>query len=120
MKLMTPIAQENVRKIDAAGGVIALGTDQTIGPAVHREMELLVAAGIAPIDVIRIATHNAAAFLGKEEEFGRIAAGLHADLVLLNADPSVDINNTKDIDAVIKNGTMIDRKSLNLAGTINP
>jgi imidazolonepropionase-like amidohydrolase len=120
MKLMTPIAQENVRKIDAAGGVIALGTDQTIGPAVHREMELLVAAGIAPIDVIRIATHNAAAFLGKEEEFGRIAAGLHADLVLLNADPSVDINNTKDIDAVIKNGTIIDRKSLNLAGTINP
>ena len=48
MKLMTPVAQENLRKIHAAGGVLALGTDQTNGAAVHREMELLVAAGIAP------------------------------------------------------------------------
>lgn len=120
MKIMTPIAQENVRKIDAAGGIIALGTDQTIGPAVHREMELLVAAGIAPVEVIRIATHNAAVFLGKEEEFGRVAPGLRADLVLLNADPAADINNAKNIAAVIKNGVIVDRKSLNLAGTIDP
>src|SRR3990167_6944426 len=83
MKIMTPIAQENIRKIYEAGGVIALGTDQTIGPAVHREMELLAAAGIGPTDVIKIATHNSAVFLGKEEELGLIAPGMLADLVLL-------------------------------------
>ena len=116
MKIMTPIAQENLRKIHSAGGVIALGTDQSNGPAVHREMELLVAAGIAPLDVITIATRNAAIFLGKEKDFGSVKPGLAADLVLLNADPSVDIDNAKDIAAVIKGGVIIDRGSLDLAG----
>ena len=114
MKLMTPVAQENLRKIHEAGGVLALGTDQTNGAAVHREMELLVAAGIAPLDVIRIATLNAAIFLGKEDQLGTIEEGKLADMVLLNADPSEDINNAKDIHMVIKNGLVIGRDKLNL------
>ena len=114
MKLMTPVAQENLRKIHEAGGVLALGTDQTNGAAVHREMELLVAAGIAPLDVIRIATYNAAKFLGKEDQLGTIEEGKLADMVLLNADPLQDINNAKDIHLVIKNGNVIDRDKLNL------
>ncbi len=114
MKLMTPVAQENLRKIHAAGGVLALGTDQTHGAAVHREMELLAAAGIPPLDIIRIATLNAAKFLGKEDQLGSIEEGKRADLVLLNADPSADINNAKDIHMVIKNGRIIDRNKLEL------
>ena len=114
MKLMTPVAQENLRKIHEAGGVLALGTDQTNGAAVHREMELLVAAGIAPSDVIRIATFNAAKFLGKEDQLGTIEEGKLADMVLLNADPSEDINNAKDIHMVIKNGSVVDRDKLQL------
>lgn len=120
MKIMTPIAQENLRKIHVAGGVIALGTDQTIGPAVHREMELLAASGIEPIEVITIATRNAAIFLGEEDELGLIAPGMIADLVLLNADPSADIDNAKNIAAVIKNGRLVDREALDLAGTRPP
>ena len=114
MKLMTPVAQENLRKIHAAGGVLALGTDQTNGAAVHREMELLVAAGIAPLDVIRIATFNAAKFLGKEDLLGSVEEGKLADMVLLNADPLEDINNAKKIHLVIKNGNVIDREKLGL------
>ena len=114
MKLMTPVAQENLRKIHAAGGVLALGTDQTNGAAVHREMELLVAAGIAPLDVIRIATFNAAKFLGKEDQLGSVEEGKLADMVLLNADPLEDINNAKKIHLVIKNGNVIDREKLGL------
>ena len=114
MKLMTPVAQENLRKIHEAGGVLALGTDQTNGAAVHREMELLVAAGIAPLDVIRIATLNAAKFLGKEDQLGAIEEGKLADMVLLNADPLQDINNAKDIHLVIKNGRVVDRDKLKL------
>lgn len=116
MKIMTPIAQENLRRIHAAGGVVALGTDQTIGPAVHREMELLAAAGIPPLDVIKIATHGSATFLGRESELGLVAPGMKADLVLLDADPTVDIGNAKKISAVIKNGVVIDRSALPLAG----
>jgi len=118
MKIMTPIAQENLRQIYAAGGVLALGTDQSSGPAVHREMELLVDAGIAPLDVITIATRNGAIFLGIENTLGTIEAGKLADMVLLNADPSADINNAKLIHTVIKNGEIIDRSKLPLAGAI--
>ena len=114
MKLMTPIAQENLRKIHEAGGILALGTDQTIGAAVHREMELLVDAGIAPIKVIRIATQGGARFLGKADEMGTVEEGKLADLLLLDADPSVDIDNAKRIAAVIKGGRLIDRDALSL------
>jgi imidazolonepropionase-like amidohydrolase len=114
MKLMTPIAQENIRQIHAAGGIVALGTDQSAGPAVHREMELLVAAGISPLDVIRIATLHGAKFLGRDETLGSITEGKLADLVLLEADPIEDINNTKRVNTVIKNGVIIARDKLNL------
>lgn len=114
MKIMTPIAQENVRQVHAAGGVVVLGTDQTIGPAVHRELELLVAAGIAPLDAIRIATLNGAVFLGREQELGSVEPGKLADLLLLSADPLADISNTQAVDTVIKNGSVIDRSKLAL------
>jgi imidazolonepropionase-like amidohydrolase len=120
MKLMTPIAQENVRKIDAAGGVVACGTDQSSGAATQRELELLAAAGIAPLEVIKIATHNSAVFLGKADEMGSVEDGKLADLVLLNKDPTADINNTKAIAFVMKGGEIIDESKLPLAGGKQP
>ena len=98
MKVMTPICEENIRKVVAAGGVAALGTDQSSGPAAHREMELLVQAGIPTLQVLKIATHNGAVFLGKADDMGSVEEGKLADLVLLNADPVADIDNTKKID----------------------
>ena len=114
MKLMTPVAQENIRKIHTAGGVMVLGTDQSNGPAVHHEMELLVAAGIPPADVIRIATLHGAKFLGREDDLGSISEGKLADMVLLDADPVADISNTGKINLVIKNGVVIDRDKLKI------
>src|ERR1700743_451002 len=52
MKIMTPIAEEHVRKIHGAGGVVACGTDQSSGPATQRALELLVAAGVSPLDTV--------------------------------------------------------------------
>jgi imidazolonepropionase-like amidohydrolase len=120
MKIMTPIAQENIRKIHAAGGVVACGTDQSSGPATQRELELLAAAGIAPLDVIRIATYNSAVFLGKADQLGSVQAGRLADLVLLNADPGASIDNAKQIAFVMKNGEIIDESKLPLAGGKQP
>jgi len=114
MKIMTTVAQENVRKINEAGGILVAGTDQTTGPALHRELELLADAGIPPADIIRIATLNGAIFLGKERELGSIEEGKVADLVLLAADPTADINNAKKIVQVIKGGQLIDRSKLKL------
>jgi len=120
MKLMTPVAQENMRKIHAAGGIIAIATDQTLGPAVHREMELLQAAGIPAAEIIEIATLNGARHLGREKDLGSIEPGKIADAVLLNSDPTIDINNAKDINFVMKQGVLIDEDKLPLPGGKRP
>jgi imidazolonepropionase-like amidohydrolase len=114
MKVMTPVAQENVRKLDAAGAIMALGTDESSGPAGHRELELIVAGGVPPLNAIRIATLNAARFLGRERDLGSIEEGKIADLVLLDADPAANIDNAKRVDMVVKNGQVIDRSKLDL------
>jgi len=107
-----PYAARNLQRIHAAGGLLALGTDRTFAPAALRELELVVAAGIPPLDAIRIATLNGAIFLGREAELGSIEPGKLADMVLLNTDPTRDIRNVRDISGVWKAGTPIDRKAL--------
>lgn len=114
MKVMTPVAQENLRRIAAAGGIIVLGSDQSSGPASHRELELMVGGGIPPLQAIRIGTLNAAIFLGRERDLGSIEEGKLADLVLLDADPLADIRNAASIELVIRNGVVIDRDALDL------
>jgi imidazolonepropionase-like amidohydrolase len=115
MKVMTPVAQDNMRRLHEAGNdIVAAGTDQTSGPALHRELELLAASGIRPADVLVIATRNAARALGKLDTLGTIEVGKLADVVLLRADPTRDIQNAKQIDTVIKNGQPIDRGKLDL------
>ena len=120
MKLMTPIAQDNLKQIFAAGGVIAIGTDQTIGPAVHREMELLQDVGIPAKDIITIATLNGARHLGRDADMGSVEPGKIADAVLLTADPTADINNAKAIWLVMKDGKLIDEDNLPLPGGRRP
>lgn len=115
MKVMTPVAQENLRRLNEAGrDIVASGTDQSSGAALHRELELLAAAGIPPADVIVMATRNAARFLGKLDELGTVEPGKLADLLLVGADPTVDINNAKQIDTIVKDGKIIDRTKLDL------
>jgi imidazolonepropionase-like amidohydrolase len=114
MKVMTPVAQENLKRLHDAGGVVVLGTDQSLGAAVHRELELLVDGGIPPLEAIGIATRNGAVFLGRERDLGTIEEGKLADFVLLDADPTKDIDNAKKIHAVIKAGVVIDRSALEI------
>jgi imidazolonepropionase-like amidohydrolase len=120
MKTQTPILQDNIRRIDAAGGVMAAGTDASNGAATQRELELLAEAGIAPLEVIKIATYNGARLIGKQDQMGSVEEGKIADAVLLSADPTTDINNTKAIVFVMKAGEIIDESKLPLAGGPQP
>jgi imidazolonepropionase-like amidohydrolase len=72
------------------------------GASLHRELELLVDAGIPPIEVLTLATRNGAEALGLDA--GEVAPGRRADLVVLGADPIQDIRNTRRIELVFKDG----------------
>jgi imidazolonepropionase-like amidohydrolase len=113
-KMVMPYMLENLRKLHEAGGVLALATDRSEGPLVHRELELLAGAGIPPRDLLRIATYNGAVFLSRERDLGSVEPGKLADLVLLDADPTVDVRNYRRIAAVVKDGKVIDRAKLDL------
>jgi imidazolonepropionase-like amidohydrolase len=120
MKTQTPILQDNIRRIDAAGGVMAAGTDTSNGASTQRELELLAEAGLPPLEIIKIATYNGARLLGKQAEMGSVEEGKIADAVLLSADPTKDINNAKAIVFVMKAGEIIDESKLPLAGGPQP
>jgi len=82
------------------------------GASLHHELELLVESGIAPLEVIRIATSNGAQALGIVDEVGTIEPGKQADMIILTANPVDDISNTRKIEAVMDDGRFVDRKSL--------
>jgi len=94
------------------GVLVTVGTDANNpwtppGASYARELELLVAAGIPPLEVIRLATHNGAEALGILDRVGTIAEGKRADLVLLDADPVADIGNTRRVEMVFANGHVV-------------
>ncbi|MFZ0218027.1 MAG: amidohydrolase family protein [Candidatus Dormiibacterota bacterium] len=120
MRVMTPVAQENLRRLVAAGGCVVTGTDLSLGADYHRELELLQSAGIAPIDVLRAATVHAARFLGLGDRLGRLAPGRLADFVVVDGDPTADVRNLRSIWLVAKNGELIDRTALHVPGATEP
>ncbi|MEQ1856875.1 MAG: amidohydrolase family protein [Longimicrobiales bacterium] len=106
-----------VGDMHARGIPIGAGTDTPInyslpGYALHTELEMLVRAGLTPLDAIRAATVRPAEFLGLDAEMGSVKAGMRADLVLLGADPLADITNTRSIDAVVSRGRLLTFEAL--------
>ena len=81
--------------------------DLVPGASLHHEFELLVEAGIPPLEVIKIATRNGAQALGIDEDVGTIEPGKQADMIILSDNPVDSISNTKKIEAVINNGQFI-------------
>ena len=86
------VAQRNARRLFAAGIPIAIASAGGDG-GIQRETELLVDAGIPPLDVIVAATRHGAAALRQLNQAGTIQAGKRADLLLLSANPGDDIRN---------------------------
>jgi len=109
-------ALDNVRRLHAAGVAILAGTDAgnpgtAHGASLHGELELLVRAGMSPLEALRAATSLPAQRLGLDGR-GRIAPGLRADLVLVEGDPGTDITATRAIQGIWKNGHGVSRAPL--------
>lgn len=82
------------------------------GFGLHDELELLVEAGLTPLQALQTATINPARFLDRTNELGTIEEGKLADLVLLEANPLEDISNTQRICAVVANGRLYSQDDL--------
>ena len=82
------------------------------GFSIHHELELMVEAGVSPMDALLAATRMPARMLGQEQVFGTLTPGRRADLLVLGADPLIDIRNTRTLEVVIQNGRVLDRDSL--------
>ncbi len=108
-----PVAFETVRKLKEAGVPILAGTDApnpgtSHGAALHRELELLVEAGLSPTEALAAATSVPARAFHLEDR-GRIAPGLRADLVLVAGDPTRNITDTRAIVRIWKGGVEAER-----------
>ena len=106
------IGQQNLKKLFDAGVNVGFGTDSGALPgripgfSEHRELELMVDAGLTPLQAITSATGQNAKLLHLQDR-GSIAVGKRADLLVLDADPLVDIRNTRNIVAVYHDGRSI-------------
>jgi imidazolonepropionase-like amidohydrolase len=108
-------AMELAGAMARAGVPMLAGTDTgdagvEPGTALHDELELLVKAGLTPMQALQAATQNAARFFDEEENFGTVQKGRSADLVILDANPLADIRNTRRIYRVIVGGTEVPRR----------
>jgi imidazolonepropionase-like amidohydrolase len=98
-----------LKALQTAGCPIAFGTDSpqlysVPGFSIHREMSSMAAAGLTPQQILVSGTRNAARYFGAEQEFGSVAAGQRADLILLNGNPLTDLANVRRRAGVMVNG----------------
>jgi imidazolonepropionase-like amidohydrolase len=119
------VSRQIVKTLHAAGVRILAGTDAPMpqvypGFALHKELELLVEAGLSPADALRSATIWPADFLGLNDSIGSIATGKRADLLLLEGNPLSDISQTQRIRAVVLDGRLLLRSDLDRLLNVAP
>ena len=104
-------AKANLKRIADAGVNVGFGTDSGVltrfeGYGEHWELQMMVEAGLTPIQVLTAATGKAAEFLG-QRDLGTLEQGKWADMMVLSGDPLADIRNTRKIDTVYIAGNRI-------------
>ena len=106
-----------IRQAHRHGVRLLAGTDASLvglfpGVSLHWELEYFVQAGLTPLEVLRIATQEAADTLGAGDDLGSLEVGKLGDIVLLDANPLEDIKNTQTTWRVIKGGWVFDPEKL--------
>ena len=100
-----------LKKLAAAGvSLHGSGHGQQHGLDKHWELELFVKGGFSALDALTFATISSARYLGLDRQLGSLEAGKLADLVILEANPLVDIRNSRRIDRVMLNGVLYSGK----------
>ncbi len=118
MRMLLTRYQKLVGDMNRAGVELLAGTDMNPfnpvlpGWGLHQELVLLHESGLTPMEALQMATRNPARYFGILNETGTIEAGKSADMVLLDADPLADIQNTQKINAVVSRGRYYSRQDL--------
>ena len=115
-----PAMMKLLKSIHDAGVRIVPGTDGLAGYMLHHELGVYVRAGIAPAEVLRMATLTSAEVMGVDGNRGAIAAGLYADMVLVDGDPLKDMADIRKIDLVVKGGRLYDPPAIERSIGITP
>ena len=105
------MVQDFARRFVAAGGKIHSGSDPDYvlaGYGVHAEFQLMIDAGLTPLQAIQSASLNVAQAWGKDKDYGSVEKGKIADLVVIRGDPMKDIFATQDVEKVFMEGKVID------------
>ena len=106
------------KRMRTAGVQFLAGTDvsqwnhMVAGASLHDELARMVEAGLTPLEALLTATINPATYLRIEDRAGTISVGKRADMVVLDADPTERIQNSRRISAVVLGGRLIDRAAL--------
>ena len=113
---MIELRRRLIKELHDAGVPVLLGTDSpqifsVPGFSIHREMQVMVDSGLTPFQVLYSGTKAVADFLGAED-YGQVAEGQRADLVLLNANPLDDIGHFADSAGVMVNGQWLSRTDI--------
>jgi imidazolonepropionase-like amidohydrolase len=111
------IMAENLRRVRAAGITIATATDAgnplTLhGPSIYEEMEAMQDAGIPAFEVVVLSTRNGARAMGRLEDFGTLAPGKIADLLVLEEDPTRDVRAFRSLSHVMRGGVLREQEAL--------
>lgn len=111
------LRRQVLQGLHAAGAPLLVGSDSpqlfmVPGFALHQELEAMAAAGLPPLTVLQAATRNAAAYLGESDQWGSVAPGQRADLLLLNANPLQDVKLTRALVGVMVRGQWLPRSEL--------
>jgi imidazolonepropionase-like amidohydrolase len=111
------ICLANLRRAVRAGVPIVMGTDAGNAGTLHgatvlRELALMHAGGMTPMDVLVAATRSAAKAIGQSERLGTVEAGKLADLIVVAGDPLHDLARMADLELVVKNGAPIDPRGI--------
>lgn len=109
------VARHNVRRLHERGVAIGAGTDTQgptmhFGQSLHRELKLLVEAGLTPTEALSAATFEAAQSVGQDDILGHLAPGTAADLFLVEGQPWRDIDTVGNVRLVMKSGRIVSRR----------
>jgi imidazolonepropionase-like amidohydrolase len=117
--------QANAKRLFDAGVLLAAGTDAPYpgvfqGEGLHRELELLVEAGLTPLEAITIGTRNAARLMNAEREWGTLSAGSLANVLVIRGRPDRNVSETRNIEMVLLRGAFLERDKLKFDPSLDP